>query len=63
MPIPQPAGFLALPPASTNDGKGKGVLVLHAWWGLNDFFKELCERLAQEGFVALAPDLVKVKQL
>ncbi|MEW5869467.1 MAG: dienelactone hydrolase family protein [Chloroflexota bacterium] len=45
--------YLALP----KSGTGAGVLVLHAWWGLNDFFKELCERLAQAGFVALAPDL------
>jgi carboxymethylenebutenolidase len=45
--------YLALP----QTGKGPGVIVLHAWWGLNDFFKELCERLAQEGFVAIAPDL------
>ncbi len=44
---------LALPPG----GKGPGVLVLHAWWGLNPFFKALCGRLAQQGFVALAPDL------
>lgn len=45
--------YLALPPS----GKGPGVLVLHAWWGLNGFMRELCDRLAQEGFVALAPDL------
>jgi carboxymethylenebutenolidase len=36
---------------------GPGVLVLHAWWGLKPFFKQLCDRLAEQGFVALAPDL------
>lgn len=33
------------------------VLVLHAWWGLTPFFRSVCDRLADEGFVALAPDL------
>jgi len=33
------------------------VLVLHAWWGLTPFFREVCDRLADAGFVALAPDL------
>jgi carboxymethylenebutenolidase len=33
------------------------VLVLHAWWGLNDTMKEVCDRLAESGFVAFAPDL------
>lgn len=33
------------------------MLVLHAWWGLTPFFKQVCDRLADEGFVALAPDL------
>lgn len=45
--------YLALPPGDT----GPGVLVLHSWWGLTPFFKDLCDRLAAEGFVALAPDL------
>ena len=49
----QPHGFLALPP----NGKGPGVLVLHAWWGLNDTIKAFCTRLAKAGFVAFAPDL------
>jgi carboxymethylenebutenolidase len=46
-------GYLALPPS----GRGPGVLVLHPWWGLNGFIRELCDRFAGEGFVALAPDL------
>ena len=49
----QPQGFLAVPPT----GKGPGVLVLHAWWGLNDTMKAFCTRLAESGFVAFAPDL------
>jgi carboxymethylenebutenolidase len=46
-------GYLALPA----DSNAPGVIVLHAWWGLNDFFKSVCDRLAAEGFVAFAPDL------
>jgi carboxymethylenebutenolidase len=36
---------------------GPGVLVLHSWWGMNEFFRSFCDRLAAVGFVALAPDL------
>jgi carboxymethylenebutenolidase len=46
-------GYEAIPAA----GAGPGVLVLHAWWGLNGVFRELCDRLAAAGFVAVAPDL------
>lgn len=35
---------------------GPGVLVLHAWWGLKPFFKQVCDQLAEQGFTALAPD-------
>jgi carboxymethylenebutenolidase len=45
--------YLALPASNT----GHGVLVLHAWWGLTDVFTAICDRLAEAGFVALAPDL------
>jgi len=53
MPIPRPDGFLATPAAS----KSPGLLVLHAWWGLNENIKTLCRRLAAEGYVVFAPDL------
>jgi carboxymethylenebutenolidase len=49
----QPSGYLAHPPS----GKGPGILILHAWWGLSDSIKEVCDRLAAEGFIAFAPDL------
>lgn len=46
-------GYLASPEA----GDGPGVVVLHAWWGLTEPFREVCDRLAAAGYVALAPDL------
>ena len=33
------------------------MLVFHAWWGLNATMKGICDRLAEAGFVAFAPDL------
>ncbi len=53
MPKSQPDGYLAVPPG----GEGDPVLVLHAWWGLNDEMKAFCRRLAESGFTAFAPDL------
>lgn len=46
-------GYLATP----ETGSGPGVIVLQEWWGLVDHIKDVCDRFAAEGFVALAPDL------
>lgn len=46
-------GYLATPPS----GSGPGVIVIQEWWGLTDHIKDVVDRLAAEGFVALAPDL------
>jgi carboxymethylenebutenolidase len=52
------SGFLALP-----DGGGKhaAIVVIHEWWGLNDQVKEDTQKLAAEGYVALAVDLYRGK--
>jgi carboxymethylenebutenolidase len=47
------SGYLAKPAA----GSGPGVLVIQEWWGLDSGTKEMTDRLAAAGFVALAPDL------
>ncbi len=46
-------GYLALP----DQGSGPGVVVIQEWWGLTDHIASVADRLAAEGFVALAPDL------
>jgi carboxymethylenebutenolidase len=43
--------------AEPSQSSGPGVLVLHAWWGLTEPFRQVCDRLAEAGFVAIAPDL------
>jgi len=52
------SGFLVLP-----DGPGAhpGVIVIHEWWGLNDWVKEQAEKLAEQGYAALAVDLYRGK--
>ncbi len=40
-------------------GSGPGLLVLQEWWGLDWGIKEMVDRLAEAGFVALAPDLYR----
>jgi carboxymethylenebutenolidase len=46
-------GYLSIP----GGGNGAGIIVIQEWWGLVDHIKEVCDRFASEGFVALAPDL------
>jgi carboxymethylenebutenolidase len=52
-------GYLATP----SDATGPGVVVIQEWWGLVDHIKDVCDRFAAEGFVALAPDLYHGKQV
>lgn len=46
-------GYLATP----RSGSGPGLIVIQEWWGLVDHIKDVTDRFAAEGFVALAPDL------
>lgn len=47
-------GAIAEPAGSAKAG---GVVVVQEWWGLNDHIRSLCDRFAQAGLLALAPDL------
>jgi carboxymethylenebutenolidase len=48
-------GYLAMPA----DLPAPGVVVLQEWWGLDGHIRSVCDRLAGQGFVALAPDLYR----
>jgi carboxymethylenebutenolidase len=47
------AGYLAVPAGE----QGPATIVLQEWWGLEEHIRSVCDRLASEGFFALAPDL------
>ncbi len=47
--------YLSLPPGGSPPFPG--VVVVHEWWGLNDHIKHWSDRLAAEGYAALAVDL------
>lgn len=51
-------GYLAYP---TEGGSHPGIILIHEWWGLNDDIRELADRFAGEGYVALAVDLYNGK--
>jgi carboxymethylenebutenolidase len=48
-------GYLAVPAAQ----RGPATIVMQEWWGLDEHIRSVCDRLAAEGFFALAPDLFR----
>jgi carboxymethylenebutenolidase len=51
-------GYLVRP---QQKGMVPGVVVIHEWWGLTDQIKHVADRLAEEGYMAIAPDLYRGK--
>lgn len=52
------SGYLALPEGG---GKHPAVVVIHEWWGLNEWVKDETRKFAAQGYVALAVDLYRGK--
>lgn len=50
------SGYLVLPGTS---GRHPAIIVIHEWWGLNDWVKEEAQKLAEQGYIALAVDLYR----
>jgi carboxymethylenebutenolidase len=51
-------GYLAVPAA----GRGPGVVLIQEWWGIVPHIRSVADRLADAGFVALAPDFFRGAQ-
>jgi carboxymethylenebutenolidase len=49
-------GYLALP---SGGGKHPAIIVIHEWWGLNDWVRQQADKFARQGYVALAVDLYR----
>jgi carboxymethylenebutenolidase len=49
------SAYVAIP----DDANDKAILVIQEWWGLNDHIKDIAGRYADEGFIAIAPDLYR----
>jgi carboxymethylenebutenolidase len=47
------SGYLAHPEGTPR----AGMIVIQEWWGLNDDIKDIAQRYAKEGYLALAPDM------
>ncbi len=52
------SGYLALPDSG---GRHPALVVIHEWWGLNDWVEEQARKFAEQGYVALAVDLYRGK--
>src|SRR5436305_5751959 len=52
------SGILYTP---SGGGPFPGIVVIHEWWGLNDWVKEQASKLADQGYAALAIDLYRGK--
>ena len=52
------SAYLAVPDSA---GPHPALVVIHEWWGLNDWVKEEAQKFAEQGYVALAPDLYRGK--
>jgi carboxymethylenebutenolidase len=52
------SGYLARPDDAGAPGAAHpGVIVIQEWWGLDAHIRDIADRFAREGFVALAPDM------
>ncbi len=47
--------------APDNADNKKAVIIIQEYWGLNDHIKDIAQRYADEGFLAIAPDLYRGK--
>jgi carboxymethylenebutenolidase len=45
--------------AHPDNPSDRAVVVIQEWWGLNDHIKDIADRYADEGFIAIAPDLYR----
>jgi carboxymethylenebutenolidase len=52
------SGYLATPAGA---GKRPALIVVHEWWGLNDWVRAKADKFAGDGYVALAVDLYRGK--
>jgi carboxymethylenebutenolidase len=59
------SGEISLPAfvASPDQSPKGGIIVIHEIWGLNEHTKDVAKRFAEQGYMALAPDLLSGTEL